>query len=71
MSLARLWCEQGRLEEAGNLLAPLYNWFTEGFDTPDRKDANALLEELSGHQPHGRSRAPASIHPALPGDHPA
>jgi predicted ATPase len=46
-SLARLWAEQGQRAEARNLLAPVYNWFTEGFDTADLKDARALLEELA------------------------
>jgi predicted ATPase len=46
-SLARLHRDQGRRVEAHNLLAPIYGWFTEGFDTPDLKDAKALLEELS------------------------
>ena len=46
-SLARLWREQGRRDEARDLLAPLYGSFTEGFDTADLKDANALLEELA------------------------
>jgi predicted ATPase len=45
-SLARLWDEQGRRTEARDLLAPIYGWFTEGFDTPDLKDAKALLDEL-------------------------
>src|SRR6202030_1569001 len=45
-SLARLWRKQGRRAEARDLLAPLYGSFTEGFDTPDLKDAKALLEEL-------------------------
>ena len=45
-SLARLWGEQGRRGEARELLAPLYGWFTEGFDTPDLKEAKALLDEL-------------------------
>jgi len=40
-SLARLWREQGRQGEARDLLAPLYDWFTEGFDTPDLKGAKA------------------------------
>jgi predicted ATPase len=43
-SLARLWREQGRRAEALELLAPVYAWFTEGFDTPDLKDAKKLLE---------------------------
>jgi tetratricopeptide (TPR) repeat protein len=46
-SLARLWGEQGRRAEAGELLAPVYGWFTEGFDTADLKDAKALLDELA------------------------
>jgi predicted ATPase len=45
-SLARLWCNQDRRDEARDLLAPIYGWFTEGFDTPDLKDAKALLDEL-------------------------
>jgi predicted ATPase len=46
MSLARLWRSQGKVREAGELLAPVYGWFTEGFDTRDLKEAKALLEEL-------------------------
>ena len=46
-SLARLWREQGRRTEARDLLAPLYGWFTEGFDTADLKEAKALLDELT------------------------
>jgi predicted ATPase len=46
-SLARLWGEQGRRREAHELLAPVYGWFTEGFDTADLKDAKALLEQLA------------------------
>jgi predicted ATPase len=46
MSLARLRRDQGRPDEARDLLAPVYGWFTEGFDTPDLKDAGALLHEL-------------------------
>ena len=45
-SLARLWQEQGRRAEARDLLAPVYNWFTEGFDTKDLQEAKALLKEL-------------------------
>jgi predicted ATPase len=45
-SLARLWARQGRRLEAPDLLAPIYGWFTEGFDTADLKDAKALLDEL-------------------------
>jgi predicted ATPase len=46
-SLSRLWAEQGRRAEARDLLAPVYDWFTEGFDTLDLKDARKLLDELS------------------------
>lgn len=45
--LARLWHGQGRMSDAGNLLAPVYDWFTEGFETPDLKEARGLLDELS------------------------
>jgi predicted ATPase len=47
-SLARLWQSQGKRAEAHALLAPIYGWFTEGFDTADLQDAKALLEELAG-----------------------
>jgi class 3 adenylate cyclase/predicted ATPase len=46
-SLARLWQQQGKCQEAHDLLAPVYNWFTEGFDTADLQDAKALLEALA------------------------
>jgi predicted ATPase len=46
-SLARLWREQGRRTEARDLLAPVYGWFTEGFDTADLKEAKALLDTLA------------------------
>ena len=46
-SLARLWRDQGRRAEAHDLLAPVYGWFTEGFDTADLKDAKGLLDELA------------------------
>ena len=46
-SLARLWRDQGRRAEAHDLLAPIYGWFTEGFDTPVLKEAKALLDELA------------------------
>ena len=46
-SLARLRRDQGRRTEARDLLAPVYGWFTEGFDTPDLKEAKALLDELT------------------------
>jgi predicted ATPase len=47
MSLARLWRSQGKPQQARELLAPVYGWFTEGFDTRDLKEAKALLDELS------------------------
>ena len=47
MSLARLWRDQGKPQQARELLAPVYGWFTEGFDTLDLKEAKALLEELA------------------------
>jgi predicted ATPase len=46
-SLARLWQQQGKRDDARELLAPIYGWFTEGFDTADLHDAKALLEELA------------------------
>jgi predicted ATPase len=46
ISLARLWRSQGKVQQARELLAPVYGWFTEGFDTRDLKDAKALLDEL-------------------------
>jgi predicted ATPase len=46
MSLSRLWQQQGKRVEARALLAPVYGWFTEGFDTTDLQEAKALLEEL-------------------------
>jgi len=44
---AKLWQDRGRCREARELLAPVYNWFTEGFDTLDLKEAKALLDELA------------------------
>jgi predicted ATPase len=46
MSMARLWRDQGKRDDARDLLAPVYGWFTEGFDTLDLKEAKALLDEL-------------------------
>jgi predicted ATPase len=46
MSLARLWRDKGRRAEARDLLAPVYGWFTEGFDTLDLSEARATLDEL-------------------------
>jgi predicted ATPase len=47
MSLSRLWQKQGKKEEARQMLAETYSWFTEGFDTADLKEARALLDELA------------------------
>jgi len=47
MSPSRLWQQQGKKEEARQLLAEIYGWFTEGFDTTDLKEAKALLDTLS------------------------
>jgi predicted ATPase len=46
-SFARLWQQQGKRQEAHDLLAPIYHWFTEGFDTADLQETKGLLEELS------------------------
>ena len=46
MSLSRLWQQQGKRDEARELFAPTYGWFTEGFDTADLQEAKALLDEL-------------------------
>jgi predicted ATPase len=46
MNMARLWRDQGKCNEARDLIAPVYGWFTEGFDTLDLKEAKALLDEL-------------------------
>ena len=48
MSLGRLWQQQGKRAEAYELLAPIYGWFTEGFDTADLQEAKALLEDVGG-----------------------
>ena len=48
LNLSRLWQQPGKCIEARELLAPIYGWFTEGFDTPDLQDAKVLLEELGG-----------------------
>ena len=48
--MARLYFDQGKQDEARDLLAPVYGWFTEGFDTLDLKEAKALLDELA--KPH-------------------
>ena len=46
-SLSRLWRDQGKGKQAHDLIAPIYAWFTEGFDTPDLRDARVLIDELS------------------------
>ena len=46
MSMARLWRDQGKRQQAYDLLAPIYGWFTEGYDTLDLKEAKLLLEQL-------------------------
>jgi predicted ATPase len=46
LSLSRLWQRQGKRDEAREQLAPIYDWFTEGFDTPDLQEAKGLLDEL-------------------------
>ena len=50
MSLSRLWQQQGKQQEARALLAQVYDWFTEGFDTADLQEAKALLEDLAGQE---------------------
>ncbi len=47
MSLSRLWQQQGKKDEARQMLAEIYNWFAEGFDTVDLQEAKALLETLA------------------------
>jgi predicted ATPase len=47
INVAKLWRDQGKRTEARDLLAPVCGWFAEGFDTPDLKDAKALLDELA------------------------
>ena len=47
MSMARLWRDQGKRREARDLLAPVYGWFTEGFETLDLREARALLDDLA------------------------
>ena len=47
MSLSRLWQQQGKKDEARQLLVEIYDWFTEGFDTKDLQEAEALLQELA------------------------
>ena len=47
MSMAQLWRDQGKPQKAREMLAPVYGWFTEGFDTLDLKEAEALLDDLA------------------------
>jgi predicted ATPase len=56
ISLARLWQQHGKHAEASALLAPIYGWFTEGFDTPDLQEARTLLARLEGGAGHDLSR---------------
>jgi predicted ATPase len=63
MSLARLWQSQGKQKQARELLAPVYDWFTEGFDLQDLQDAKALLEELRHNRRTGTARATGSRPP--------
>jgi hypothetical protein len=61
MSMARLWRDQGKRDEARDLLAPVYGWFTEGFDTLDLKEAKALLDELAVSHRKVACRTPAGV----------
>ena len=61
MSMARLWRDQGKREEARELLAPVYGWFTEGFDTRDLKEAKDLLDLLGVCPSSRRCRFPAEF----------
>jgi len=54
-SLSKLWQQQGKRQEASDLLTPVYGWFTEGFDTPDLQEAKALLEALVSHEAGGHT----------------
>jgi predicted ATPase len=56
MSLAHLWWQQGKWDEARELLVPVYGWFTEGFDTADLQEAKALLDTLGSSNRDGVSR---------------
>jgi predicted ATPase len=50
MSLARLWRDQGKTQQAHEFLAPVYGWFTKGFDTRDLKEAKTVLDELTAQE---------------------
>jgi predicted ATPase len=67
-SLGRLWRDQGKWAEAQGLLAPIYGWFREGFDTPDLREAKALLQELAS-TPLGARTKPRQ-RPAVPVNNP-
>jgi hypothetical protein len=61
MSMAQLWRDQGKRNEACELLAPIYGWFKEGFDTRDLKEAKDLLGELASSGRYTARRLPLSI----------
>ena len=72
LGLARLWSEEGRMNQARDLLAPVYGWFTEGFDTRDLQDAKALLDDLGrgGYPPEPpgpRTATASNTGPGFPG----
>jgi predicted ATPase len=67
MSLAHLWWQQGKRDEARELLAPVYGWFTEGFDTADLQEAKALLDALGSSGRDGSCTSPLRIIPVPPG----
>jgi adenylate cyclase len=60
MSLSRLWQQQGKQADAYQMLAKIYSWFSEGFDTADLQEARALLEALRGDGTHQRAATPRS-----------
>ena len=64
MSLARIWHDQGKPQQARELLAPVYGWFTEGFDTLDLKEAKALLVSCTPDKPPDFVGAHESVHDA-------
>jgi DNA-binding XRE family transcriptional regulator/tetratricopeptide (TPR) repeat protein len=66
MSLARLWQKQGNFAQAQHLLAPIYGWFTEGFDTPDLQEARALLASLDQSLGSTPTLAHSSRYPSIP-----
>ena len=63
MSLSRLWQQQGKRAEAREPSAPVYGWFTEGFDTADLQEAKTLLEELGGSHTNSAPSAAATVGP--------